>query len=601
MVGCTLCNDDRMMFLGILSNLIPLFVIFGIVMLVRRARSGSPETGDASVSLRRLLEYVFLGVALILAVAGLTGLLSYLLEAVVDGTDQVDAPSWAVTSLLVGGIALWFLARNVRRRFAESPEEQASLGWVLYQGFVELAAANVVAINAVGILNWLIADGGGDDIAFDRDNLVNLLVAGALLALHVRLGDRVVAGERVRTSLVPFAASVVGLAGIAAMTGWLVATPAYMAYEAVTGYDDAGVRWSDLRDALPFVLVFGTVWWWYWLRQAVHERGTTLHHAYVLFIGVLPGLVVLVGISVALPASFINRLFDWRDGPAAEYFSFLPGMLATALVAGAVWRYHRFLLPPQEGRPRNDVDRAADHLGAWVGLCTLLVGVTIFLFVAFHHLTPVPSGAEREATMVVIIGMPLLVVGSLVWRRFWQSIQSHSGDPDEVGSVVRRTYLYIIFGISGVVALATSLFLVFQVIDQILNTSFDRQGIWDLHGPLAIALTAGVAAGCHRRVMRADQKVLDAVVPAQPPPPPPPPGRRGPGRVIVVAADPAPLAAAVEMATGAEVEMIRRSDVPPMVFDLDVARMEIAESSAATLMVVVGPDGTMLLIPVDRS
>jgi hypothetical protein len=47
--------------------------------------------------------------------------------------------------------------------------------------------------------------------------------------------------------------------------------------------------------------------------------------------------------------------------------------------------------------------------------------------------------------------------------------------------------------------------------------------------------------------------------------------------------------------------MIRRSDVPPMVFDLDVARMEIAESSAATLMVVVGPDGTMLLIPVDRS
>jgi hypothetical protein len=69
----------------------------------------------------------------------------------------------------------------------------------------------------------------------------------------------------------------------------------------------------------------------------------------------------------------------------------------------------------------------------------------------------------------------------------------------------------------------------------------------------------------------------------------------------VVAADPAPLAAAVEMATGAEVEMIRRSDVPPMVFDLDVARMEIAESSAATLMVVVGPDGTMLLIPVDRS
>ena len=75
----------------------------------------------------------------------------------------------------------------------------------------------------------------------------------------------------------------------------------------------------------------------------------------------------------------------------------------------------------------------------------------------------------------------------------------------------------------------------------------------------------------------------------------------GPGRVIVVAADPAPLAAAVEMATGAEVEVIRRSDAPPVEFDLDAARMEIAESDAATLMVVVGPGGDMLLVPVDRS
>ncbi|MEE1565363.1 MAG: hypothetical protein V1249_10310, partial [Acidimicrobiales bacterium] len=65
--------------------------------------------------------------------------------------------------------------------------------------------------------------------------------------------------------------------------------------------------------------------------------------------------------------------------------------------------------------------------------------------------------------------------------------------------------------------------------------------------------------------------------------------------------DPAPLAAAVEMATGAEVEVIRRSDAPPVEFDLDVARMEIAESDAATLMVVVGPGGDMLLVPVDRS
>ena len=69
----------------------------------------------------------------------------------------------------------------------------------------------------------------------------------------------------------------------------------------------------------------------------------------------------------------------------------------------------------------------------------------------------------------------------------------------------------------------------------------------------------------------------------------------------MVAADPAPLAAAVEMATGAKVEVIRRSDPPPVAFDLDMARMEIAESDAATLMVVVGPDGNMLLIPVDRS
>ena len=581
---------------GILASLFPFFVIGGIVMLVRRSRSGTPGSGDASVSFRRLLEYGFLAIVLGLAAGGLDGLLSFAVEAVVDGPDDVDAPSWAITSLLVGGTALWFLVRNVRRQFAETPDEQGALGWVLYQGIVELATLIGFATAVNDLLDGII--GAGD---VEPQNLVHLAVWGAVWVVHIRLGDRIVGGEPVRSTLVPFAVSINALGALVASVGGLIALCFMAVYEGITGYSSWGGTVDGIRDVASVLIVSAALWWWYWLRQAVHDRGSMLHHAYTLFVGVLGGLGALVGVSVMFLAALINWGFAIGEDPAVEYFEFLPVAVTVAVVATLVWRYHRELVPPAEGRPRNDVDRAADHLAAFVGICALLAGVFVVLFVAFHHLTPVPPGAERETTMVVVIGLPLLVVGALVRRRFWQAVQIHADDPEEVGSAVRRAYLYVIFGISGIAALVALLFLVFQVIDGILNTSFDREGIWDLHAPLAIAITAGLAAAYHRRVMRSDQNVLAAVVPEPVAVSPRAAEQRGPGRVIVVAADPAPLAAAVEMATGAEVEVIRRSDAPPVEFDLDAARMEIAESDAATLMVVVGPGGDMLLVPIDRS
>jgi len=585
-----------MAFFGILTSLFPFVVIGGIVMLVRRSRSGTPGSGDASVSFRRLLEYGFLAIVLGLAAGGLDGLLSAAVEAVVDGPDDVDAPSWAITSLLVGGTALWFLVRNVRRRFAETPDEQGALGWVLYQGIVELVTLIGFATAVNDLLDGII--GAGD---VEPQNLVHLAVWGAVWVVHVRLGDRIVDGEPVRSTLVPFAVSINALGALVASVGSVIALAFMAVYEGITGYSSWGGTVDGIRDVASVLIVSAVLWWWYWLRQAVHDRGSMLHHAYTLFVGVLGGLGALVGVAFGFLSRLINWGFAIGEDPAVEYFEFLPAAAAVAVVATIVWRYHRELLPPAEGRPRNDVDRAADHMAAFVGICALLAGVFVVLFVAFHHLTPVPSGAERETTMVVVVGLPLLVVGALVWRRFWQAVQIHADDAEEVGSAVRRAYLYVIFGISGIAVLVTLLFLVFQVIDGILNTSFDREGIWDLHAPLAIAITAGLAAAYHRRVMRSDQKVLAAVVPEPAAVSPRAAEQRGPGRVIVVAADPAPLAAAVEMATGAEVEVIRRSDAPPVEFDLDVARMEIAESDAATLMVVVGPGGDMLLVPVDRS
>ena len=585
-----------MAFFGILTSLLPFFVIGGIVMLVRRSRSGTSGSGDASVSFRRLLEYGFLAIVLGLAAGGLDGLLSAAVEAVVDGPDDVDAPSWAITSLLVGGTALWFLVRNVRRRFAETPDEQGALGWVLYQGIVELVTLIGFATAANDLLDGII--GAGD---VEPQNLVHLAVWGAVWVVHVRLGDRIVDGEPVRSTLVPFAVSINALGALVASVGSVIALAFMAVYEGITGYSSWGGTVDGIRDVASVLIVSAVLWWWYWLRQAAHDRGSMLHHAYTLFVGVLGGLGALVGVAFGFLSRLINWGFAIGEDPAVEYFEFLPAAAAVAVVATIVWRYHRELLPPAEGRPRNDVDRAADHMAAFVGICALLAGVFVVLFVAFHHLTPVPSGAERETTMVVVVGLPLLVVGALVWRRFWQAVQIHADDAEEVGSAVRRAYLYVIFGISGIAVLVTLLFLVFQVIDGILNTSFDREGIWDLHAPLAIAITAGLAAAYHRRVMRSDQKVLAAVVPEPAAVSPRAAEQRGPGRVIVVAADPAPLAAAVEMATGAEVEVIRRSDAPPVEFDLDVARMEIAESDAATLMVVVGPGGDMLLVPVDRS
>ncbi len=600
-----------MILFAILGNLIPIAVIVGIIVLVRRGRNGGSD--DAGQSVRRLFVFGFLAVLLLLFVTGVDDLLGRIFDDPPDpDTFPDDHPdeafddsdgnaSWALARIIVGGAALFALVRSVRARFARSGDDRASLAWMGYQGFFELVALGMTAFHATDLLHGVI---GTHD--FDGVSVPRLALWGGLWWLHVRLGDHAVAGRQVRHPLVAMAGAASGLiGGIVASIG-LATTGTVAAYEALTGTDDWNPTTGDARNATAQLVVFGALWWWYWLRQVRPAPENQLRHGYSLIVGVLGGLGGLLAVAIGTLAICINRVFEIGDAdaePAGVYFHRLSIMMVLAVAAWAVWRHHAATIPPREGRARIEVDRAADYLASWVGLGAIAVGVTTVSYVLLHLVSPAPAGAEREATMLVIVSFPFLAVGVPVWRHYWGALRPLADDPAEVGSVSRRIYVYVVFGVSALVALVDLLVLVTMVFDAIFDSTFGRRTMWDMHVPIALVVTAGVVAWYHGRVLQADRRLLASVeaAPAIAPAVPvavPVGDTSGPARITVVAADPAPLVVALGAATSATIEVVRRTDAALAAVDLDALVAEVAASTAGTLMVLVQPDGAILTVPI---
>lgn len=492
---------------SLISSFLPLALIVGVVVAVQRGRTGDRDVGS---SVQRVLIYGFLAVVVMLVATGVDDLASRIIEKL-EGEDP-SAPAWAAARVLVGGGALLLLIRMMRRRFATQPGEQSTLAWVFYQGVMELVSLGVLIVAWVFFLQGIIGDSG-----FEPKYLVTLAVWGFTWNYHVSLGNRVVNAEPVRSPFTLLAASFAGLIGLVVSVGALVSNLFLWIYESVTGTDYWGADIEVVRDVLPFLVVFGAVWVWYWLRQSVPAEHSTFRHAFVLIVGVLGGLGTMVGVAAAMLWSLGHWFLVEEEVSAAEFFTVWMVLLAVMLVAGLVWRYHRSLLPPTAGRERSEVDRSYDYLALWVGLTTMAVGVGMLFFSLLRLLTPVPVGDERVLADFVIAAFTGLLVGGLVWRNFWTSVQARSKDAIEVRSTVRRIFLYSVFGISALVALVDLLVLMTMVFSAVFDQEFGRQALWHVHPPLALVLTAGVVAGYHLLILRADKEVSDAFKPTSEP------------------------------------------------------------------------------------
>jgi len=556
----------------LVSIALPIVVVVMVVRYVNGRQAG--RVGDGH-GVRRFFQYVLLFGLLVVAVMGMVDLLGQLFarETIVGGGDDLAR---ALTFVLVGIPIFLVLAAWTRRTHRADPGEARSLGWAAYLTLAGLTAAVVSATAVYDVVAAALVDQ-----RFDGAALVRLVVWGGVWAAHRVLGERTLPPSHrvlhvLLGSLIGLGTSIVGLVALLAAAIDALAVPQP---DVIVG-TGAGLGYAAA------VLAAGVpLWVAYWLLRLGRTPGTALWLAYVLVVGVGVSTVMTVaGASVVLYRVLVWFLGDPPTTDPAAYLQGTTAAIAVAVVGAISWWYHRELLADHAVAERTEVTRIYEYLLSAVALLAAAVGVALVVVALVQAVAPA-SGLIVTTSVVnaVLAAVTLLVVGGPLWWAYWRRIErAATADPvGEATSPTRRVYLFVLFGVAGVVAVVVVLVAVFVLIEDALGDGIGAATLRDMRVPLGMLLAAGAISGYHWLVYRADRRLTPSA-----------PERRGPRQVLLVGPRDDALADAVRRATGARVEGWV-ADGPP--WQADVVLAALAAASQEQVLVVSGAGGTQVV------
>lgn len=566
--------------MNVILGVLPLLVALGLVVLAvtavrRRAAAhgtaGAPGAGAQEV--RRFFQYAILYALVVIAAAGLTGLLGRLGEPRAASGDAAFATSLALAA--VGTPLALTLGAWTRRMHARDPQERRSVMWFLH---VVLGAITGLIGSMVGLVGTL-------EMAFGvtrprAEAPGSLLVWGAVWLAYWLLGRRTLAPHTnefhlLLGSLAGLVTAMVGMVGLMAAAIEALTRPA-----------------PDLGATIPLgtgaaVLATGAVVWvWYWIRHAAHLERGPLWFVYVLPLGVGGGLLTaLVGGSITLWQVAILLLGDTFGKPAIEVLDSTPTALGAAVTGTAVWWYHTAVLTGSE-RGRTEVRRVHEYLVAAIGLVAVATGVVVIVAALIEAATPGPAfGMSVRNTLLG--AATLLLVGVPVWWVHWSRCQrAAASDPDgELPAPSRRVHLTAVFGIAAVAAIVALIFVAVQVAQDAVARELAAGTLRSIRFGLGILAATAAVAGYHWSVLREDRVHLAERLAV----------RAGPRRVVLVGAA-APEAVRRALATGGTaVESWGRGDGATHPVDPDDLAGRLAGLRGRDVLVVCEGDGVHVL------
>jgi hypothetical protein len=573
---------------SVLSSLFPLaffgLIIWAIVQTVGRRR-GEAEGVDQATSVRRLFEYGLMFTTLILTAIGMVMVLQELAGPVWDEADE-DRTELALglALVVVAGPAYGFLLRHGRRRLREEATERCSFSWTVYLNLSLLVALIVTSVAAQQMLEGAT---GVDD--FEVASLVPVVVWGAAWAMHWfwLKGALGLPGDwhLATGSLTGLVTLTLGVGGLAFVAGDTI-------YTNVVGRVPTGHDEPELRTWAIATFIGSGIWIWHWLGRYLGAERTSLWHVYVVLIGALGGLVAAMASAATIGYwTMVWFLGEPSDRLASQHFEYVPSVPAAVLVVGAAtWQYHGYVLQRRRDVERTDPLRVYDYLVAGAGLVATVVGVTVALVALLEAITPQPVGTETQVANQVILAAVLTVIGGQLWWMFWSRIRGHlTIDPGaELGSIVRRIYLIVSFGVGGVVVLVSLISVLFIGFEDLLDGTFGGQTVRSFRVVLSLVAAIAGIAWYHLDVFRSDRAALIGMRPL-----PPPPSAR---HVILIAPRGTALAEEIAIATGADLESWHRADDTTMP-EIDVQELaaQIKANDTRNVLVIVGSEGLTLI------
>ena len=496
---------------------------------------------------RRLYLYVMSGITLAVIAAGL----AILIDVILTGSGILQHPYDQYTSrreqlsqaiaMLVVGVPVWAVHwRLIERGMAPSrPERDAERGSTIRAIYLTLVLVVTLAVWVTGagaLVQYLIASADRTLTStsyVDPVASVSMMVVGLIgWVFHVLVRRRDLSGDPVSGPAAWIPRLYLYGVSLAALTLAIGALQEFARGTiAPVEFDQGYGRFQVIESGVGAVAT-ALVWlghWWYVTRlaggdgwRAADERvSRTRLAAFILTV------VAATGFAVFATAGFVQGLLAPAIG-RLPYDSSEATRLAFGSLAGAIpwtiawWGHLRWLRrEPAVADPLRALHqvRLLTHGMAAVGLTLGAVGLGWLLGLGID----IVFGGERMTdpnrlpwTFELAQFVPLAVLGLGLWAWQWSRVLARRRlDPEgEADSTIRRAFLYLTLAGSVVAALIGATLILYRLVGTIIGANLTGNAVSALSTPIGALIMAAVLLGYHGTLLRADQALRPAVVPA---------------------------------------------------------------------------------------
>ena len=217
-----------------------------------------------------------------------------------------------------------------------------------------------------------------------------------------------------------------------------------------------------------------------------------------------------------------------------------------------------------------------------------LLLLAIVIVALIESLTSQVQLAGAGAINTLLGAGTVIVVAGPVWWHFWSRIQSIARVESnaELSSPVRRVYLFLLFGVGGIVAIVSLITIVVQLFDGILSSNLGANTFSEMRFAIGILISTGIVAGYHWEIYRHEKSVEVSFATTA-------------TNVLLVGPNSPELIQKLKAATGAKVSFLQRSDASELVWPTEHVIELIAQSKEHDLLILLEATGVKV-VPVTR-
>ena len=571
--------------MSILLSFLPLLIMIAVVVLViRKVSKRATSSSNTAQPVRLFFQYALAFGLFMIVTVGLAGLLSRALDVsnIVNADQSSLASNLAfdvVGGPLLAGITIW-----LRNSLRENPSEGHGLIPTFFATLAAIVSLLVFLSSAIAALHNVIS---GDEVF--GSTLGRTIVWGTALILVLKISNSVIPKNdfRIQYFVGSFITALAALIGLVQVLGGVLA----LLLSQQTFFDTQKLALvspdNPIGIGLGTLVMSGALWVYYWIKNANTNKSDTLWLAYVLIAGVGGTLVIAItSLSISLYQVLVWFIGEPASQNAGEHFASIPQSLATAFAGFLFWWYHKSLLPNES--ERTDVQRTYEYLVSAISLIASAIGISIVIVALIESLTSQVQLAGAGAINTLLGAGTVIVVAGPVWWHFWSRIQSIARVESnaELSSPVRRVYLFLLFGVGGIVAIVSLITIVVQLFDGILSSNLGANTFSEMRFAIGILISTGIVAGYHWEIYRHEKSVEVSFATTA-------------TNVLLVGPNSPELIQKLKAATGAKVSFLQRADASELVWPTEHVIELVAQSKEDDLLILLEATGVKV-VPVTR-